>query len=128
LRFRAWFLAEYIDAPDSAGFIESETTSPEQKRQVAANVAALVYKMRLLQIAHGDLKASNIHVVDLRPVLIDLDSLHEYSSKAVFENRHISDLRRLLRNWQTRPEIYALMENALKMVYGDDPILAKAGV
>ncbi len=128
LRFRAWFLAEYIDAPDIAGFMENETTSPEQKRQVAANVAALVYKMRLLQIAHGDLKASNIHVVDLRPVLIDLDSLHEYSSKAVFENRHISDLRRLLRNWQARPEIYALMENALKMVYGDDPILAKAGI
>lgn len=128
LRFKAWFLAEYIDAPDIAGVMESETASLDQKLKVATNVARLLYKMRLLQIAHGDLKASNIHVVDAQPILIDLDSLHEYRSRAIFEIRHISDLRRLLRNWQAKPEIYALVENALKMVYGDDPILARAGI
>jgi tRNA A-37 threonylcarbamoyl transferase component Bud32 len=127
LRFRAWLLAEYIDAPDVADWMDENSDAAKQKL-AAANLAKLLYKMRLLQIAHGDLKASNIHVVDAHPVLIDLDSMHEYSCRKIFEYRHIRDLRRFLRNWQAKTEIHALMVNALKMVYGDDPILARAGI
>jgi tRNA A-37 threonylcarbamoyl transferase component Bud32 len=128
LRFWAWFVAQYIEAPDIGSWMDNAAFTMQQRTDVAGNVAGMLYKMRLLQIAHGDLKASNIHIVDLQPVLIDLDSLHEYKSKALFERRHIRDLQRLLRNWQAKPQIYALMVNALEMVYGDDPLLAKAGL
>jgi len=128
LRFEAYFFADFIEAPNIGHWLDDENIDWQQKELLAANVANLMYKLRLLQIAHGDFKGTNIMVVGTRPVLMDLDSLHEYRCKTIFEYRHISDLRRLVLNWQVKPELYALMVNALKMVYGDDPLLARAGL
>ncbi|CAG0957435.1 hypothetical protein MTYP_00537 [Methylophilaceae bacterium] len=126
LRGRAYFLAEYIQAPNIAQLMEDASVTQERKQQVAENLAWLMYKLMLLQIAHGDLKASNIHIEGARPLLIDLDSLREYRYRLCFASRHVSDLRRLLKNWQDQPQIYRLLVEALQRVYGRHRLLAKA--
>ena len=126
LRGRAYFVAEYTSAPDIAQWLQSTSVADDQKKSALEALAGLMYKLMLLQIAHGDLKASNIHVDDNQPVLIDLDSLREFRCKAWFETSHVRDLKRLLRNWQDQPDVQQSLMAALQKTYGDHPLLAKA--
>ncbi len=121
-RRRAWFLAEYVEGPDVAEWMAQ--ASPVQRRQVALNIARLLRKMQRLQLAHGDFKATNIKIVDMHPVLLDLDSLKEYRCGWLFRQRHNRDLRRLLKNWDEDGDVREEMRQALHSIYGNDPALA----
>jgi tRNA A-37 threonylcarbamoyl transferase component Bud32 len=127
-RLQAYFLAEYIEAPDIAEWMRDKTIELELKRSLAGKLAELMYKLRLLQIAHGDMKATNIHVAADAPVLIDLDSLRHHASRRRFERQHVKDLKRLVRNWADRPHIQRMLIEALQQRYGNDPLLRRAGV
>ncbi len=127
-RLQAYFLAEYIEAPDIAAWMRDKTIELELKRSLAGKLAELMYKLRLLQIAHGDMKATNIHVAADAPVLIDLDSLRHHASRRRFERQHVKDLKRLVRNWADRPHIQRMLIEALQQRYGNDPLLRRAGV
>lgn len=126
LRGRAYFLAKYIESPNLADFMQDALHSGAQKQTVLHAVAELMHKLLLLQIVHGDMKASNIHIEDSHPILIDLDSLQEYKCKARFAAGHVRDLKRLIKNWENQPEIEQWLITALQKVYGDHPLLAKA--
>jgi Ser/Thr protein kinase RdoA (MazF antagonist) len=108
--------------------MRDKTIELELKRSLAGKLAELMYKLRLLQIAHGDMKATNIHVAADAPVLIDLDSLRHHASRRRFERQHVKDLKRLVRNWADRPHIQRMLIEALQQRYGNDPLLRRAGV
>lgn len=126
LRGRAYFIADYIATPDVAQWLQSTSVTDKQKKSGLEALARLMYKLMLLQIAHGDLKASNIHIDGNQPVLIDLDSLREFRCKAWFETSHVRDLKRLLRNWRDQPDVQQSLIEALQKTYGDHPLLSKA--
>lgn len=126
MRGRAFFLAAYVEAPDLAEHLDDGAVSVAEKKQVMLEVARMMYKLMLLQIAHGDLKASNILVDAGQPLLIDLDSLREFRGKRRFEAAHVRDLKRLLKNWQEKPEVQQMLVHALQEVYGADALLARA--
>lgn len=126
MRGRAFFLAAYVEAPDLAQYLDDGAVSVAEKKQVMLEVARMMYKLMLLQIAHGDLKASNILVDAGQPLLIDLDSMREFRCKRRFEAAHVRDLKRLLKNWQEKPELQQMLVHALQEVYGADALLAHA--
>lgn len=136
LRRRAYYLSEYVDAPDALQFF-AQCGSLEQKQIVARHLAALLHKMYLLKYTHGDFKATNIKIVDLKPLLIDLDAMRVHSSRFfgfVFTHRHVKDLKRLMRNWSRDQQTHALLRQALFDEYlsaGSDAlkqILIRAGI
>lgn len=128
-RSTAYFLAEFIEVPDMETWMRDRGIDTEFKRVAASKLAKLMYKLRLLQIAHGDMKATNLHVDDTAaPVLIDLDSMRHYRCRWWFERQHVKDLKRLLRNWADRPHIQRMVIEALQQTYGHDPVLKKAGI
>lgn len=127
-RLQAYFLADFVDAPDMETWMRDREVDAETKRLVAANLARLMYKLRLLQISHGDMKATNIYVDGIEPVLIDLDSMCHYGCRKWFERKHVRDLQRLLGNWADRPHIQRMLVEALQQTYGQDPLLKKAGI
>jgi tRNA A-37 threonylcarbamoyl transferase component Bud32 len=104
LRGKAYFIAEYVEAPSIESIVNNPVVQAAQKKSAFQAVATMMHKLSLLQIVHGDLKASNIHIDELHAVLIDLDSLHEHRCKARFAAGHLRDLKRLLKNWQDQPE------------------------
>jgi tRNA A-37 threonylcarbamoyl transferase component Bud32 len=126
LRREAYFLAEYVDAPDIAEWMAAAPA--EQRLPVAMATARLLHKMQRLQLAHGDLKATNIKIVEGKPVLIDLDSLREHRCAWLFGKRHARDLRRLLKNWQHDAAMQQTIAQALVAVYGNDPVLERADI
>ena len=131
LRQRAYFVSEYIDAPDVAQFF-AQTHAMEIKKNVADEVALMFYRLSLLKISHGDCKASNIKIKDSKPVLLDLDAMQADAS--LFERKHIKDLKRFMRNWANDAETTAMLKQAFVMAYdeaGDPwslPLLVRAGI
>jgi len=137
LRGRAYFLSEYMDAPDVSQYF-SQSISLSEKEAVAHKLATLFYKLYLLKITHGDCKASNIKIVDGSPVLIDLDGMKAHSlcwlANPWFERQHVKDLKRLIRNWSGDVEIASMLKLAFVQKYTEfypyeqNDILFRAGI
>lgn len=137
LRRRAYYLSAYVDAPDVKQFFESEIAAGD-KEIALRNVAALFYKLCLLRYSHGDCKASNIKMVNLSPVLIDLDAMQSNFSGMLsswrFERKHIKDLKRFMKNWEGDMEMTAMLKRALQLqyisqhLYHAENILIRAGI
>ena len=131
LRRRAYFLSEFVDAPDVSQFF-AQAHHIEVKQQVAFEVARLFYRLSLLKISHGDCKASNIKIKDGKPLLLDLDAMQ--ANPWFFEKKHIKDLKRFMRNWADDADTSALFKAAFLRAYDeiDDPweksMLARAGI
>lgn len=125
LRGKAYFLAEYIDAPEVAQFF-AQTQNKSQRAEAVKNIVMLFYKLYLLQISHGDMKATNIKMQGTQPVLIDLDSLRQHRKSNIAA--HVRDLRRFMQNWQNDNALYNAFVKTFKVVYPDVSLLIKAGI
>ena len=136
LRSNAYFLAEYIVAPDaresdSAPNVDeyfAQTQDKAQRAEAVKNIVTLFYKLFLLQISHGDMKASNIKMQSTQPVLIDLDSMRQHCTYFRSSNAHVRDLQRFMQNWQNDNALYNAFVKTFKVVYPDDSLLIKAGI
>ncbi len=124
---KAYFLAEYVDALDAAQFF-AKTRDKTQRAKAIKNIVTLFYKLYLLQISHGDMKASNLKISGSQPVLIDLDSMRQHQSAFFFERTHVRDLRRFMQNWQNDNALYNAFVKTFRVVYEDLEPLEKAGI
>lgn len=130
LRRRAYYLSAYVDAPDALQFF-TQCANSEEKQIAARNIASLFYKLYLLKLSHGDCKATNIKIVDLSPVLIDLDGMQAHSAgmfNGWFERKHVKDLKRLMYNWVDNAEVTALLKHAFLLQYTQGPLNAHDGI
>lgn len=128
LQREAYFLAEYIAAPNVSEFFADPAIDGEQKEQAATNIARMLYRLYLLQIEHGDFKASNVKMPGGEPWLIDLDGMRAYRCSRFFRRAHVRDLCRLMRNWPQDGMPYALLAAALHDIYKNPGLLRQAGI
>lgn len=115
-RKRAYFVSEYVDAPDVVQFF-AQTHDAETRQRVAIEIATLFYRLSLLKISHGDCKASNIKIKDGKPLLLDLDAMQ--ASPWFFNQKHVRDLKRFMRNWENNAEMIVLFKDAFSNVYDE---------
>jgi len=127
LRGKAYFLAEYIDAPDALEYFKS-TSNKVYRAAAVKNIATLFYRLYLLQISHGDMKATNIKIQNNNPVLIDLDSMRQHSNASRAWQAHMRDLQRFMQNWKSEPALYNAFVKAFKVTYTDQSPLAMANI
>lgn len=127
LKGRAYFLSEYIQAPDASEFFTQVTDSALQA-EVINNVVSLFYRLYLLKISHGDTKSSNIKIVNGTPLLIDLDSMQQHYSDWMALRAHVRDLKRFMQNWQAMPALYNTFVAAFNVVYTDHQALRLARI
>jgi len=127
LRGKAYFLSEYIDAPDVAEFF-LRTNDEKLRAETVINIANLFYRLYILQISHGDMKASNIKIVNVAPLLIDLDSMQQHQFTWAALNAHVRDLQRFMRNWKESPALYNGFVETFKEVYVDHQPLRLAHI
>ena len=127
LRGKAYFISEYVDAPDLAEAFKTLTNQVERAALVKA-VVQLCYRLHLLQISHGDFKATNIKVLAGQPVLIDLDSMQQHRSTYSAHRGHVKDLQRLMQNWKHDTSLYNAFVKSFKVVYADHTLLKQANI
>lgn len=96
--------------------------------EAITNIVNLFYRLNLLQISHGDMKASNIKVVNRAPLLIDLDSMQQHRFAQPALKAHARDLKRFMHNWQAMPALYNAFIAEFKVVYADHEVLRLAHI
>lgn len=128
LRGKAYFVTLFVDAPDVAEFFQ-QTQHPDRRAQSVQQMAELFYRLYLLKLSHGDMKASNIKVLsDGCPLLIDLDSMRQHRSRFFAQNHHVRDLKRFMQNWKDTPTLYNAYVEAFKVVYTEQAPLKAAKI
>ncbi len=128
MKRKAYFLTEYIDAPEIADFFA--TTNDKQLRSEAIKqTVQLFYRLYLLKISHGDMKASNIKVLpNGQPLLIDLDSMRQHKRQQSAQKAHAKDIKRFMQNWKDTPSLYNAFVKVFKVVYADHAPLEAAQI
>lgn len=127
LRGKAYFLSEYLDALDASAFF---TQNKNKKAGAGAiqKIVELFYRLYLLKLSHGDMKASNIKMLGEIPYLIDLDSMRQHQRDFFAKKAHARDLKRFMRNWQDQPALYNTFVKAFFAEYADHQVLRLAGL
>ena len=89
----------------------------------------LFYRLYLLKISHGDMKATNIKVLaDGQSLLIDLDSMQQHKRDASAQKAHVRDIKRFMQNWKDTPSLYNAFVKVFKVVYADHAPLQAAQI
>lgn len=101
LCFTAYFVSEFVDAPDAIKCLAKK----DQPNGEMEQIAALLKDMSEAKISHGDLKATNFLMAATGPVIIDLDGMKEHKSEHSFHRAFGKDLRRFLDNWVEYPDL-----------------------
>jgi tRNA A-37 threonylcarbamoyl transferase component Bud32 len=128
LKGKAYFLMEYIDAPDMIAFFK-QSPNKALRAQAVKRLVQLFYELYLLKISHGDMKATNIKVLeDGRPLLIDLDSMQQHRVDFFAKKAHVRDIKRFMQNWKDEPSLYNAFVKVFKVVYSDHAPLLEAQI
>jgi tRNA A-37 threonylcarbamoyl transferase component Bud32 len=125
IRSKAYFISTYIDAPDAKVYFEQ---NKNQHRVAIKNIVHLFYQLHLLKLSHGDMKSSNIKMIDESPCLIDLDSMHQHRYDFFALKAHVQDLQRFMQNWQRQSTLYNMFVEEFSAVYLDHKALRLAGL
>lgn len=109
LRGRAYFISEWIDAPDLLGTGRHRALSPAE----LGALKSILLQMEKCRLSHGDFKANNLLVTPEQIAVIDLDAMRRHREPRGFWRAFRRDLARLQRNWvEGEPafsQIYALV-------------------
>jgi tRNA A-37 threonylcarbamoyl transferase component Bud32 len=127
LRGKAYFLSEYLNAPDAFDYF-AKIKNKKLQAIAIKNIVDLFYRMHLLKLSHGDMKSSNIKVLDGNPSLIDLDSMRQHRCDYFALKAHVQDLQRFMQNWQAQPALYNMLVEEFSAVYPDHKALRLAGL
>lgn len=125
LRGKAYFLTEFINVPDVMEYF-AQTQDKKARADAVKNICTLFYRLYLLQISHGDMKATNIKMQGTQPALIDLDAMRQHRRTCL--KAHARDLRRFMQNWKNQPALYNAFVKTFRAVYADARPLELAGV
>lgn len=128
LKREAYFLTEYVDAPDIAAYFK-QVSDKALRAQAVKELVELFYRLYLLNISHGDMKATNIKVLsDGKPLLLDLDSMQQHRYDFFAKKAHARDIKRFMRNWKDEPSLYNAFLKVFKVVYADHTPLKAAHI
>lgn len=119
LRPTTYFIASHVNGVDAREWFSDRSLSARQMMVMVEKIVAIMLQLETLWISHGDLKATNILIVDKEPQLIDLDSMKQHSSHQSFLPALKIDRERFMKNWEKQPQISALFTAALPPIITD---------
>lgn len=127
LKGKSYFLSAYVKAPDVAEFF-AQTTDKVARAEAVKQIVQLFYRLYLLKVSHGDMKATNIKMPSTNPMLIDLDSMQQHRCGYFAKKAHVRDLRRFMQNWKDDTSLYNAFIKVFKVVYADHTPLRAAEI
>ena len=97
LKGRSWYLSEFVVGPSWLDHLHDNSDQTFQE----CVVEQIIDTMQLLwkhHITHGDMKGSNIMLINNQIVVLDLDSAKQHRGEAAARQRIDKDMERFLRN------------------------------
>jgi len=114
-RGRAYYVCEYV-----SGILLSDLMANESEEQlvkqykIAENIAELFHLLKMANIFHGDMKATNIIIVGDRPYVLDLDAVTFYKNEKSYLVKHQKDIDRFMKNWDYQKSTQELFISLFK--------------
>lgn len=103
-RGRSYYLTEYIAGHSLIDYLTTNKKNTDKTNNMLERVSHLISCLPLLNMTHGDLKASNILVnQQVQPILIDLDGAQEHLSMVGLQRSYKKDIKRFLENFKEYP-------------------------
>jgi tRNA A-37 threonylcarbamoyl transferase component Bud32 len=98
LVWNSYLLTTYVEGKELRDFLGDDSITEKQFTEITRQVKQLLDRLEKHQIAHGDLKDTNILMTENGAVLIDLDAMRTYRWGWTFRIRRRRDIARLKRN------------------------------
>lgn len=113
LRQQAYFIMEYLSGPNLMEFCLDQSRTTDELLNMANKIFQLFSNLAGMRISHGDLKATNILIVNNAPVLLDLDSMRVHTLQKSWRKAQQKDIRRFMKNWRDYPELEKIFSSVL---------------
>ena len=117
LRGRSYLLMEYTGSEHAGEFFVNHVEDQAGSQFVAQQMMALFEGLARLRITHGDLKMTNILIHKYKPLLIDLDGMHEHRTAKGFKRAFQQEIKRFMFNWRDNRTVYNMFELLVEEVY-----------
>lgn len=117
LRSGAYYITEHVSGTNMQELLCSGGKVAESQEMTARLFKQFLQTLANASAAHGDLKASNFLLSDEKLVVMDLDAMRKYQNRLSLKRKLKKDCRRLLKNWQDKPEIYKRFSRQLEKLH-----------
>lgn len=112
IRGNSWFVSKWIDGQMLIDYLRDNRESADV--DIIADQIKQTFRILLDQkMSHGDMKATNILLVDQNLCFIDLDGASMHLSKTAHRRAILKDARRFMKNWQANTDLKAVFNTAL---------------
>lgn len=112
VRSRAFFVTEYISAPDVLSLVRADSCGRVDLAALCEKFSALFRKLADARVSHGDFKATNFILQDGEICLLDLDSMKRHRVQWFFRKAFRRDLARFQKNWKDLPAVSEVLGKA----------------
>lgn len=113
MRGKSYFVMEYIDGTHLGNYF-SKSIEDTSYVLLATRVVRIFENLTRLSLTHGDLKMTNIMVVNEKPILLDLDGMKKHASQLGLKLAYNKEIKRFLANWDNSPSVKKLFERLLQ--------------
>lgn len=112
---RTWLLQAFADGPSLLQWLTAPERTDGERRTTARKMIGLIKRLHTARITFGDLKQSNVLVVDGNLVLIDLDGTRVHWTRFGCRLRRHRDIESLERSWRRHPDFAEIFNEALNV-------------
>lgn len=109
-----YYISEYVEGDNALAFFSSKSVNASTSENVARQITQLVNRLGSLLLSHGDMKATNLVITPVGPMLMDLDDLVQHRLFITARWAHKQDIERFMRNWQDIPQVHDLFAGLVK--------------
>lgn len=104
-RNKAYFISEYVAGIKLQDYVDLKIHTQEEFQHIIDEIKDVFVNLAAAKISHGDLKATNILLVEGKPVLLDLDAMRLHRFTWGWQRAALRDQQRFLQNWQHQPHV-----------------------
>jgi tRNA A-37 threonylcarbamoyl transferase component Bud32 len=111
-RGRSWFVSRYLDKEMLLDYL-GQPRNADVLERIRSEISSLFGKLLKNRLSHGDMKATNILVMDNDLLVIDLDASRKHRIDLFHKKALGRDRKRFLKNWRSDPGVLKMFADSL---------------
>ena len=111
-RGRSWFVSRYLDNALLLDYL-GQPRNADVLERIRSQITSLFVTLMKNKMSHGDMKATNILVMENDLLMIDLDASRKHRIGLFHKKALGRDRKRFLKNWQSDPGLQKTFADSL---------------
>ena len=105
LIWKSYLITEFINGTNLTTFLKNKNNSQTDRSRVVQKVLETLEKLWNYRITHGDLKHTNILIINNNPVLTDLDAMIIHRWNFLYKSSHEKDILRFFQDKESLADL-----------------------